>query len=206
MLDFIITDSEAERLLLNRKAAVILGIAGFLSAGTFILLYLEPNIAGMSLSAREAFDYAGAAMAIAVLCFLVGMWLFWLKCDLSPRRSRRIWFLALFVMYGAVPYYIFVYLPALRRALRGDVAANPVVESRRSEAKRGTPGPFGWVLITGWALLFLFVGAYFEFPKPMSHVFGRVADFIVLWPLFLMIGTAIYAVILLFRIGMRRSV
>ena len=54
--------------------------------------------------------------------------------------------------------------------------------------------------------LFLFVGICFTAPKILGHrPFGQVAEFVVLWPASLLIGTVVYVVILLFRVGMRRS-
>jgi hypothetical protein len=58
---------------------------------------------------------------------------------------------------------------------------------------------FGWVILLGTVLL------CFIFPKPMGHMLEHVADFFVLVPAALLIGTALYGIIHLYRAGMRRS-
>ena len=58
-------------------------------------------------------------------------------------------------------------------------------------------------LLSGWVLLFTTVGLCFAFPKPMSHFLGPIGSFFVLIPIALLLGTAIYAVMFLFRAGMR---
>jgi hypothetical protein len=39
----------------------------------------------------------------------------------------------------------------------------------------------------------------------MSHIFRPIADFFVLWPASLLIGTGAYAIILIFRASMKRQ-
>lgn len=63
---------------------------------------------------------------------------------------------------------------------------------------------FGRVLLSGWLLLALFIAAEFTFPKEMSHLFGWVAPFIVLPPLVLVMSSAVFALLFVYRLGMRR--
>jgi hypothetical protein len=64
---------------------------------------------------------------------------------------------------------------------------------------------FGRALLIGWSALALFVSACFTFPKLMSRLFGWFAPFIVLVPVSLFLGTAVFVVLLIFRTGMKRS-
>jgi small-conductance mechanosensitive channel len=220
VLDFIITDSEAERLLLNRKAAVILGVASVLSACAIVMLrFSNLNLAAMSPAERERVSWLGALLAPGVACLLAGMLLFWLKCDASSRLSRTIWFVLVFVGMGfgtQIAYYAIVYLPTVRKklsnhgnAMNGSssrlVSSRSVAVTAASSKRQKLFGPFGWALIIGWCLLFLFVAACFTLPKIMPHLPRPIAAFFVLWPASLILGSMIYAVILFFRAGMRRT-
>jgi hypothetical protein len=63
---------------------------------------------------------------------------------------------------------------------------------------------FGRFLLAGWSFFVLFVIAGFNFPKVMSRLFGWSAQFIILIPMSLLLGTAVFVVMLLYRAGMRR--
>lgn len=63
---------------------------------------------------------------------------------------------------------------------------------------------FGRFLLVGWSLFVLFVIAGFTFPKLISRLFGWFAPFDVLIPMSLLLGTAIFVVMIVFRAGMRR--
>jgi hypothetical protein len=116
----ILSDADCHRLLYNWRAVILLGIAAILSAGTIVLLWgLKLRLVELSQSGREALSFAGATGALGIVFLLVGMWLFWLKCDASSKPWKTIWFFALLLglPYGAVPYYLFVYLPPVIREL-----------------------------------------------------------------------------------------
>jgi uncharacterized BrkB/YihY/UPF0761 family membrane protein len=67
----------------------------------------------------------GAAIAVSAFFLWGGMWKYWIVCDSSSQLSRRVWFVVLIIglWYGAVLYYLFVYLPDVQKskmhALRG---------------------------------------------------------------------------------------
>lgn len=219
MLDFFITDSEAERLLLNRTAAILFGVAACLSFGVVVLWFVDLNYASLTAVEREIFSWSGAALAIGCVCLWAGMLLFWLKCDTSPVIGRKIWFLALLLgALGAMPYYVLVYLPAVRRKLRKPRSVSADEPPRpdkfelgsgelRGRERRKLIGPFGWVLFIGWALFVLFIAVGFAFPKIVFRPFAGDDRYVIiwLWMVALMISTPIYAIVLLFRAGMRRS-
>ena len=145
----------------------------------------------MSPIERERISWFGALLALGVICLLLGMLLFWLKCDTSSKLSRAIWFVLLLAGMGfgtQIAYYAVVYLPAVRKKLRniGSEAADNSPTPVTSDPGTGTPesnkrrklfGPFGWALIGGWGLLFLTLAAMFAFPKAMSHLLRPIAEF-----------------------------
>lgn len=116
----ILSDIECHRLLYSWRAVILLGISALLSVGTIVLLWsLKLHLVELSRPEREALSFAGAAGALGIMSLLMGMWLYWAKCDTSSRPLKAIWFFALLLglPYGAVPYYLFVYLPAVMREL-----------------------------------------------------------------------------------------
>lgn len=112
-----LSETEVNRALLSRTAAMFLGLAAALSVWAIMLRYWDLDWYHLSIVEREALSWGGAAAAVGVATLLLGMWLFWLKCDRSSKRVRRIWFFVLLIglPFGALPYYLFVYLPAVRR-------------------------------------------------------------------------------------------
>jgi hypothetical protein len=63
---------------------------------------------------------------------------------------------------------------------------------------------FGRVLLSGWLLLFLTVGLVFAFPKPASRILHPIAPYFQVVPLLLLIGTATYGLVRIYRVGMKR--
>jgi hypothetical protein len=112
-------DLDCHRLLFTWRAVILLGIAAGLSVGAIVLVNANLHLNELSTPEREALSCAGAAAALGVASLLAGMWLYWIKCDPSSRRWKTIWFFALLLglPYGAVPYYLFVYLPAVTHKL-----------------------------------------------------------------------------------------
>ena len=110
-----------ERVLFTKTAGVVLGIAAVLSAVVAPMPYVDLRYDALSRPQQVLLASIGAIGALAVVVLLVGMWLYWLKCDRSGKNTRIMWFVALLIglPYGAIPYYICVYLPSLRRRLRG---------------------------------------------------------------------------------------
>jgi hypothetical protein len=117
----LVADRDAERLLLNRTAATVLGVGAVLSVGAIVVAtYAKFNFGAMNQSERELINYAGAASAAGMGLLFFGMALFLIKCDVPSRRGRFIWFLVLLMgqPLTTVPYYLFVYLPMVRKTLR----------------------------------------------------------------------------------------
>src|ERR1700721_321331 len=196
------------RILFSRSAAVLLGLAAALSVCALALMHSDINLDSLSPLKREALSIAGAASAFGFFPLLICMGFFWLRCDASSKPIRALWFVFLLLgfFYGSqIAYYGIVYLPAVIKRLRDPEGENPTARLPKTEKARRLFGPFGWVLIAGWGLLFLTVVLMFTFPKCMSHLFRPVAEFFVLWPAGLLLGTGVYVIILIFRSGMRRQ-
>ena len=111
---------DIDRVLLTRTAAIVLGIAALISAAVTPLFHADLHFGALSRSDQIFFSAARAIGALGILLLLAGMWLFWIACDLSTKRTRTIWFFVLLIgfSYGAIPYYIFIYFPCVRRRLR----------------------------------------------------------------------------------------
>jgi hypothetical protein len=63
---------------------------------------------------------------------------------------------------------------------------------------------FGRSLLVGWLLLLLMVFWIFVFPNFASRALHSFAPYIQVIPMFLMIASLIYAILRLYRLGMRR--
>lgn len=61
----------------------------------------------------------------------------------------------------------------------------------------------GHFLLVGWVGLFGIVALCFVFPESMGHVLAPIANFFVLIPVSLLVGTTLYGVIRLYRAGMK---
>jgi len=111
------SDEDIERAIFSRGAAIFLGLAAALSIWAIVFYFWDIDLAHLSRSEFEALSWGGAAAALGVAALLAGMWLYWVKFDRSSRRARRIWFFVLLIgfHYGALAYYFFVYVPAVRR-------------------------------------------------------------------------------------------
>jgi hypothetical protein len=63
----------------------------------------------------------------------------------------------------------------------------------------------GKALLVGWALFILFIAACFLLPKAIPHFSSQIAPFIVLVPIVLLIGTAVYVAARIFSAGFKRA-
>ncbi len=108
-----------DRLFFRWKTATLFGVATALSLVAIVLRYTEINFSELSRPALVELSLLGAAVAAGGFSLLVGMWFFWVKCDASLRWQRRVWFVILLFgfFYGAVLYYLVVYLPEVKKAL-----------------------------------------------------------------------------------------
>lgn len=87
------------------SAAIIIGMT--------LMLVLAPP-ANPGALGRVIWGTGGVLFALSMFFLWSGMWRFWTKFDESSRWIRRVSFILLVVgiWYGAVVYYLLVYLPA----------------------------------------------------------------------------------------------
>lgn len=198
---------DRQQFLFTRRATVVFGVAAALSLGAVIMMHIDLILDPLSRLNRAAHLATGVAAAIGFFSLLVGMCNFWLNCDISSKLNRTVWFIALLLgaPYGSqIAYYAFVYLPAVEKRLRNprtDVAETlpPQMWSCRKAI-----GPFGWVLLVGWALFFLTVAVCLANPLPMYHLLRPYAMILSLWPVAMFVTTIPYAIASAFLIGIRR--
>ena len=121
MLDLIISDDEARVLLINRKAAAILGVAAVLSPGAILIAHWDISHERLGALGGEVLLIVEAVIAVGFFLLFGCMGLFWLKCDVSPKLNRVVWLIVLlfgFAFGSSILYYVLVYLPAVMRRLR----------------------------------------------------------------------------------------
>jgi len=196
------------RILLNRVAAILLGLAALLSAGAIIIRHSDINLRALSPLQLEAASIAGAASALGFFALLAGMGFFWIRSDSSSKRSRAIWLVLLIggMGYGShIAYYAIVYLPAVTRMIRNPEAEYPTVTPFRLDDVFRLFRPVGWALGAAWVLFILVIGSSFISPKIAFHESDPTYPFITGWMVFLIIGTPIYLVLLVFFVWKRWS-
>jgi hypothetical protein len=60
------------------------------------------------------------------------------------------------------------------------------------------------VVLAAWVLFFAVVALFFAFPKPMSRILHPVTPYFVLLPIFVLVLSAFYGVLRVYRLGMKR--
>lgn len=88
---------------------------------TLILILAPPD--ETSLPSRIVWAIGGILLGSSIFFLWSGMWRFWTKFDQSSRITRKLCFLLLLVglWYGAVVYFLAVYVPWSRQQLtRGE--------------------------------------------------------------------------------------
>jgi hypothetical protein len=65
---------------------------------------------------------------------------------------------------------------------------------------------FKRVLIAMWILPFLVGILVLHGPKAMSQFYRPIAPFLVVFPLFLLIGTVVFMLIRIYQVGMKNSI
>ena len=98
--------------LVSKSASAAFAVSVVVILGmTVAIVKTEPETVG---SVVQFFLGIGGILAAVSVFFLWGgMWQYWGKCDSSSLGARRTWFFALVfgLWYGAILYYLAVYLP-----------------------------------------------------------------------------------------------
>ncbi|SRR6266568_1988453 len=100
--------------LVSKAARVLFGFAAFVSllltfAGVFDMPQGE-----LTFFVRLFFGILGVLGTLGAFFLWGGMWRYWMNIDSSSGWLRRVWFAVLLfgVWYGAILYFLVVYLPA----------------------------------------------------------------------------------------------
>lgn len=102
--------------LVSKSAAAAFAVSAVVILGmTVAIVTTEPQSVGLVV--QFFLGIGGVLAAISVFFLWGGMWHYWGKCDPSSLAARRAWFFALVfgLWYGAVLYYLIVYLPKVLR-------------------------------------------------------------------------------------------
>lgn len=186
--------------LVSRTASRLFGAASALTVATTPLQLglVKPLSSSLTSWMNLLFAIFGAAGGLSIVFLWGGMWRHWLLSNPPSRMTKRIWFCVLLfgLWWGAVLYYLMAYL----RYVEKTEPAPTLPHSKGRVTK-----VFGYVLLVGWMGLFSFVALIFAFPKSVGPLLHPIADFFVLIPTFLLLGTALYGVMRLYGVGMNRA-
>jgi hypothetical protein len=104
--------------LVSRSASTLFAICSLLTLVVTFILYIGiPSASALSTPSIVLIGVAGFAGPFAMFFLWGGMLRFWMQGEPSSRGVRKFWFLLLILgfCYGAVLYYVFVYLSSSRR-------------------------------------------------------------------------------------------
>jgi membrane protease YdiL (CAAX protease family) len=106
--------------LMSKAASVLFAISSGVIALVTAALLSGVLLAEDSSAGKLLWAIAGSSCGIGIFFLWGGMWRYWMKGKPPNRVARRIWFVLMVVgvWYGAVLYYIFVYLPSARKSDR----------------------------------------------------------------------------------------
>jgi hypothetical protein len=106
--------------LVSRMASALFAACCVLIAVMTAVLYRDDQLQDIGSIASVLLGVGGMACSVGIFFLWGGMWRYWMTGKPSNRAARRLWFLLLIVgvWYGAILYYVFVYLPASRRMSR----------------------------------------------------------------------------------------
>ena len=96
----------------TNEARIVFGAAaGLILAVTAVLWRGTPK--NPAPAVNVGLGVLGVLAGLSIFFLWSGMWRYWIRCDSSRLLVRRIWFFVMLVgfWYGAVLYYICVYLP-----------------------------------------------------------------------------------------------
>jgi hypothetical protein len=186
--------------LVSKAASGLFAVSSFVIAGVTWLLFGYNLPQNPPLTVEVLCGILGVSGPIAMFFLWGGMWRYWMRGEPSNRFLRRLWFVALVlgIWYGAILYYLLVYLPG---------AGTRAIERPSHRGNSAPDGPdririFGRILLYAWVLLFVAVGLIFALPMSAAHVLHSFAPYFQVIPLLLLIATCAYGLIRMYRAGM----
>lgn len=206
-MQFRVSQLDWPRILVTRTAAALLGISAALSVCALAIMHSDTNLNALSSLKRDVPSIIGAASAFGFISLIICMAFFWLRCDSSSRSWRTIWFLVLLFgsLYGsAVPYYAFVYLPAVFRQLRNPGDESSDASSAKPDVDQRRIGPFHRILLFGWGFFLIPVIAILVFTRISSKLTEIIAIAFFLGSAIVISESVFHAILSLYRSGMSR--
>jgi hypothetical protein len=107
----------SEDWLLSRAASVMFALAAGIILGMNCVWFGYIHVSETGAIQNVFLGVAGSLCALSIFFLWGGMWSYWLRCDTSRRIVRRVTFVLLVVgiWYGAIFYYLVIYLPGVRK-------------------------------------------------------------------------------------------
>jgi hypothetical protein len=204
-----ISQMDWPRILFTRSVAILLGIAAVFSIGCLVIIHSNIRPDALSPLNRGLLSITGFACAIGFILLLVFMGFFWMKCDVSSKRNRTIWFIALvlgFSFGSQIAYYAIVYLPAVRRRLRNPEDEEFVLDCAQEKPNTNRLGPFSRALFVVWGGVFLAVAGTLIFPKSPPYLDEIVAVCFLLSSAIVVFEAVFHVIVSVFRSGLSRPV
>ena len=102
----------------TEKASVLFAVSSLLTLLLTAVLFIGiPSPSTLSTVSVVLFGVAGFVCPFAMFFLWGGMLRYWTRGEPSNRTARRVWFIVLILglCYGAILYYLFVYMPTVRR-------------------------------------------------------------------------------------------
>lgn len=200
----------SDKWLVSKVSSRLLAVSSALTVAVTLLLY--SNFINQHSGAPWSVFYAilGVSGALSIFFLWGGMWRYWLLGEPSNRFARRIWFaiLILGLWYGAVLYYLLVYLPGKEEreiehveepANRSQIANWKVARDVHGRMKK-----FEIFLLSAWLLVFVVFGLLLSFPRIFLPMIAFLPYFSVM-AIGLMIVSGAYLLICVYRAGMTRA-
>ena len=149
---------------------------------------------------RDVIDgVLGIAGGVSSLLLWGGMWRYWARIDASSRAVKTAWFVVLLlsVWYGAILYYLAVYLRRTQHPVA--LTPAPLLPKQRQFTV------FFYCLVAGWATFLTTVALCFVFPKSMGHLLHSGAPIFTAIAAVLSVATCLYKILRFYRAGMVRT-
>lgn len=195
------------RILYKRTTAILLGLAALLTVVALLLSHevIYPDASGTAGSVLVSI--LGVVGVFGFYALLVCMGFFWLRCDVSLKANRRVWFFLLLVGFAfgtQILYYAIVYVPAVVRKLRSPAEETFKDETAPDASERRRIGPFSKVLLLVWGSIVLPTIVILVVAKT-SPVFMEITGVtLFLCSVVVVLESTCHFIISIYRTGMRR--
>ena len=202
-----ISDLNWPRILYARTAAILLGFAAALTIPALIFFHGKLDPDAYSGLKGGILQVIADLSPLGFISLLVCMAFFWLRCDVSSKSSRTIWFFLLLVgfWYGSqIAYYVLVYLPAVLKQLRNPEVEEAVTLIPQPAELHRRIGPFRRTLVIGWGIVAALMLAILIAPASLTRLSPPIAVAFLLCSVVVAAESVIHWFISIYRSGMAR--